>query len=45
VFWWGENRIRIAVKVTSKHVGWPGIKGYWIGCCMRDLPLSVFRFA
>jgi hypothetical protein len=41
----GGNRIRVAVKVIIEHIGWPGIIAYWIGCCMRDLPSFVFRFA
>jgi hypothetical protein len=41
----GGSRIRVAVKVIIERIGWPGIIAYWIGCCMRDLPSFVFRFA
>ncbi|KAJ0100829.1 hypothetical protein Patl1_05546 [Pistacia atlantica] len=36
-------RIRVAVKVTIGIIGWPGIKEYWTGCCVKDLQLFVFR--
>ncbi|XP_028056223.1 uncharacterized protein LOC114260335 [Camellia sinensis] len=37
------KRIRVVAKVISERIGSIGTTRYWIGCCMKDLRLFVFR--
>ncbi|KAJ8766834.1 hypothetical protein K2173_008388 [Erythroxylum novogranatense] len=41
---WGMwNRTKTFVKAISEHSGSPGIRKFWIGCFMKNLPLYAYR--